>query len=443
MTTDRDLLVIGGGAAGLAAADAAASAGLRVALLEAGPAVGGLARAVQIGGEPVEAYYHHIFPQDRETLDLAGRLALGPDVEWRPASMGILHDSRVYPFNGPPDLLRFRPLSLPSRVRVGLATAVQLIRRDQLRLDRTPVDVESRRWYGSAAYQLLWQPLLEAKFGDLYRQLPMAWLVARLRQRAAGRRVDGDRLGYLNGSLRRLLVSYAALLERDGVDVVTNAQVRRLRRVDDAWQADVDVNGEAQRFTGRAVVAAVSGEILQRMTTVSPEYAEAIAAIPYRSVVCVLLEMTESISPHYWVNVTDRLGLGCVAIIEHTRFVPRERYAGRHVLYLAHYVDRDSPTWRASVDDMVGAVEPAFRALNPAYQRAWIVDAHVARDLYAQPVPQVGGPMPGLSIRTGVPGLLHASLAHIYPDDRGISLALRLGQRAGTAAVAHLARRSG
>jgi protoporphyrinogen oxidase len=349
--------------------------------------------------------------------------------------MSILHDGRIHPFNGPHDLLRFGPLSLPNRVRVGLATGVQLVRRDRFRIDRLQVEVESRRWFGSAAYQLLWQPLLEAKFGDLHRQLPMAWLVARIKQRAAGRRVDGDRLGYLNGSLGRLLASYAALLEGSGVEVVTTARVQSLRRVDDAWHTDLEVSGEPRSITSRAVVAALSGEILQPMTTVSPEYARAIGAIPYRGVVCVLLEMTESISPHYWVNVTDRLGLGCVAIIEHTRFVPRERYGGRRLLYLAHYVDRGSPTWAASADELIEAVEPAFRVLNEAYRRAWIVDAHLARDPYGQPVPQVGGTMPGLSIRTGVPGLIHASLAHVYPDDRGVSLALRLGRRAGEAVV--------
>ena len=47
--------------------------------------------------------------------------------------------------------------------------------------------------------------------------------------------------------------------------------------------------------------------------------------------------------------------------------------------------------------------------------------------------------MPSLPIETGLDGLLHASLAHIYPDDRGVSQALRLGARAANAADARLA----
>jgi protoporphyrinogen oxidase len=153
-------------------------------------------------------------------------------------------------------------------------------------------------------------------------------------------------------------------------------------------------------------------------------------AIPYRGIVCVLLELSRPLSPYYWVNVTDRLGLGCVGIIEHTNFIPPERYGGRTLVYLAHYVDRDGPTWSATPEQLVEAVIPAMHALNPAFERDWIVDIHVNRDPFAQPVPKVGGPMPTLTVDTGLPGLYHASLAHVYPDDRGVSKALALGRRA-------------
>lgn len=77
-----------------------------------------------------------------------------------------------------------------------------------------------------------------------------------------------------------------------------------------------------------------------------------------------------------------------------------------------------------------------MRALNPAFERDWIVDAHVNLDSFAQPVPKVGGPMPGLPTDTGLPGLLHASQAHVYPDDRGVSKAPALVARVAQAAIA-------
>ena len=54
--------------------DALVRAGFTVQVIEAAPAVGGLGRSVEVGGEDVEAYYHHIFPQDHETRALIDRL---------------------------------------------------------------------------------------------------------------------------------------------------------------------------------------------------------------------------------------------------------------------------------------------------------------------------------------------------------------------------------
>ncbi len=50
-------IVIGGGMAGLAAADTFQQAGHQVTVIEAKPTVGGLARSIVVGGEPIEACY--------------------------------------------------------------------------------------------------------------------------------------------------------------------------------------------------------------------------------------------------------------------------------------------------------------------------------------------------------------------------------------------------
>lgn len=424
---------------GLGAAADLRERGRSVLVVEAGPAVGGLARALRVGGEPIEAYYHHIFPQDRETRDLIDLAGLGDALEWLPASMGVMHQGRVHPFNGPMDVLRFSPLNPLQRVRLGAGTAAQLVRRDAGRLDRRSVDEDGPLSFGSTAYEMLWRPLLDAKFGEAARALPMAWLAARIRQRAGARSVHGDRLGYLRGSLGTLIEAYAAHVEGQGAEIRTSTRVVEMRQVSGEWVVELDNGSERSVVRARSVVACLSGQILGRLVPLPEPYGPQIDSIDYRGVVCALVELRRPLSSYYWVNVTDRLGLGCVGIIEHTNFIPAERYGGSHLVYLAHYVDRAGPTWSASPEDLLAAVEPAFRELNPEYERAWVTNMHVSRDPFAQPIPRVGGPMPGLPVETGLPGLIHASLAHIYPDDRGVSLAVKLGRRAAAAAEAHLA----
>ncbi len=434
-TATTDAVVIGAGMAGLAAADALRQRGRAVTLIEAAPGVGGLARAITVGGEPIEPYYHHLFPQDHETRELIDRLGLSDRLEWRRGSMAVMHDGHPYPFDSPLDLLRFAPLSPIDRLRAGVATGIQLVRPDRRRLDRAPVSREGPRWFGRRGYETLWRPLLEAKFGPHADAVAMAWLVARIRQRGGSRGATGDRLGYLRGSLGTLAEAYAARIVAAGVELRTATRVQRMRRTGDHWELELEGPDGAAALSAPAVIACLSGPILDRVVELPASYAAAMRAIPYRGIVCALLELSRPLSPYYWVNVTDRLGLGCVGIIEHTNFIPPERYGGRTLVYLAHYVERDGPTWSATPDELVDAVIPAMHALNPAFTRDWIVDLHVNRDPFAQPVPLVGGPMPALPIETGLPGLFHASLAHVYPDDRGVSRALALGASVAAAAA--------
>jgi protoporphyrinogen oxidase len=432
-----DVAVVGGGLAGLAAADALATRGFSVRLIEAGPVVGGLVRSVSVGGEEIEAYYHHIFPQDRELRELIERLGLGADLEWRKASTGVLEGGRVHPFDSVADLLRFGPLSLRARFRLGLGSGVALIRGRGRGLDRMRVGEAGPRWFGTKGYGVLWRPLLEGKFGPYAPDVALAWLVSRMKQRAnARKRGTGDRLGYVRGGLGSLARRYGEAIAAKGVRVSCESPVESIVRDGGCWR----VRFKGGQVAARAVVACLSGEALMGVTAVPDPYRAKIEAIPYRGVVCVLLELDRPLGRHYWVNLIQHTKLECLAVIEHTNFVPAERYGGRRLVYLTHYVEVGGRTWKASVDEIVGAAEEALRAVNPEFDRGWIKAAHLSRDRWAQPVPLAGGPMPELPLATGAPGLFHASLAHIYPDDRGASLAIRLGRRAAAAAAEWLDR---
>jgi protoporphyrinogen oxidase len=302
-------------------------------------------------------------------------------------------------------------------------------------MNGTPVAVDAPRWFGRPGYDTIWRPMLEAKFGPRAGDVAMAWLVARIRQRAGARRATGDRLGYLQGGTGALAAALAAAAREEDVDIRLSARIRSLHHEAGEWVATAETLDGEVTVTAPWVVACVSGPVLARLVELPAVYRDAVAAVPFRGIVCVLIELTESVSPYYWLNVTDRLGLGCVGIIEHTNLVGPERYGGRRLVYLAHYVDRADPAWTAGTEELIDAVLPAFRVLNPAFRENWIVDAHVARDPFAQPVPLAAGPMASLSMKPGLPGLVHASMAHVYPHDRGVAKAIGLGARAAAMVV--------
>ena len=204
--------------------------------------------------------------------------------------MAILHRGTVYPFDRPSDLLRFSAISVLSRLRFGVATAAQLVRRDASRMDDTPVSRDGPRWFGRSGYDTIWRPMLEAKFGAYAPDVAMAWLVARIRQRAGARKTTGDRLGYIRGGTGALAAAYAREIERRGAAIRTSTRVASLRQEGDAWIATTDAEGRTGDIAAAHVIACVSGPVLSRLVNLPPAYRAAVEATPYRGIVCVLLE---------------------------------------------------------------------------------------------------------------------------------------------------------
>src|SRR6185295_12187486 len=117
---DVPVLILGGGYAGLGAADTLGQAGMKSAVLEAGPSVGGLALCVQVGPVLVEGAYHHIKPQETELIGLIRELGLADQLRWTDTRMGFHTGGKTFPFSTPSDLLRFKPFNWRDKVRFGL-----------------------------------------------------------------------------------------------------------------------------------------------------------------------------------------------------------------------------------------------------------------------------------------------------------------------------------
>src|SRR3954467_9451887 len=116
------IAVLGAGVAGLAAGHPLTQAGHAVDVYERWPGLGGQAATLDVGeGHLLERYYHHLFTSDVHIAALYRELGMEDAIEWVPSSVAMYGDGKSYPFTSPLDLLRFEPLSLRSRIRMGLA----------------------------------------------------------------------------------------------------------------------------------------------------------------------------------------------------------------------------------------------------------------------------------------------------------------------------------
>jgi protoporphyrinogen oxidase len=450
--------VIGAGVAGLVAAHRLRGDGHVCDVYERWPGLGGQAATLDVGdGHLLERYYHHLFTSDRHIRGLYDELGMPGELEWRPSSVGMFAEGRAHPFTTPLDLLRFPPLSVRSRVRMGWAV-VMLQRRHR---DVGPFEhITAREWVqkamGREAWEKVWGPLLRGKFGERGDDVSAAWLWGKLtlRRQIKGKEARQELLGYprrswepLFGALRdsieagggRVLIDRPAvrLARDDGAFLVTGGAPQSFRRGHDP--RGFEQHGEPERYD--AVIATVPSDVFDQLLdpeladAIGPDYMGRVRAAEYQTALCFLLELDRRFGRFYWTNVADRK-LPFVGLIEHTNFVEPERYGGRRFLYVANYLPRGHELLGLSAEELLDVYEPGLRRVNPDFSRHWIRNMWLFREPAAQPVVTVGYPDRIPPLDTGVSGLVLANTTQIYPEDRGTNYAVRLGGDAARALLA-------
>jgi protoporphyrinogen oxidase len=423
-----EIAVVGAGLAGLTCALRLGQQGYRVGVFERYPRPGGLARAFEVGGEPLEAFYHHLFTSDTAYVGLAEELGVGPLIDWLPSRMGIWTDDRLWDFGTPTSLLRFRPLRLFDKVRFALATLYLQHRADPAPYEGVTAAQWVRKYQGERVWRTVWGPLLYQKFADEAEQVAMVWLWGKLRLRGRSRSKSGmgEQLGYMRGSFARLVDVLEQRIIEHGGEFHLTEPVRRIDRQGDAFQLAT----KAGTFTASEVVAAtpvpdyldIAGHLLEESEH------QRLAELKATGAICTVLEMSNSLTPYYWLNIADS-DMPFGGLVEHTNYIPAERYGGRHVLYISNYLFPDHPLYRAPKSRVLETYLPALTRINPEFDASWIFASHHFRADYAQPVVTRGyrGQIP--SMRSSVPGLYLCCMAQIFPEDRGQNYAIIYGDR--------------
>lgn len=430
--------VIGGGLAGLCGARELARAGHQVTVFEAFRENGGLAGSFEVAGNRLERFYHHVFATDVDFLDLVEETGLWDALEWHDDLKGNWIDGKIWPYSTPKDILTFGPMPAADRLRMAAASAWLTRVKDWSAYDGITAKAWIIKAMGPRVWRVLWEPLMASKFGPHADSINMAWFYGRVKSRfGVGKKgAPTGKLGYLKGSVHRLVQA----LERDiagaGGVLRTASPVRR-------------VHAEGGRVTGVETPQGVQPFDAVLATCAPPRFVEAaghllpeadrarLESLKYIGACVAVLELSESVSPTYWLNVLDK-DFPFVAVIEHTRMIPREEYQGRHIVYLAKYLDTDTDFWRLPNDKVLAHNYGWLRRVLPAFDERLVLGAHVMRAEHAQPIvtPGQGGRIP--PHRTAVRGLWMANMSQIYPEDRGMSYSVALGKRVAAEMAAEM-----
>lgn len=419
------VVVVGGGFTGLVAARALARQGLRVTLLESSPALGGLAAGFPICGTRLEKAYHYILTGDTDLLALIRDLGLDSELIQREGSVGIFDGTRTHPFTTALDVLRFAPLNLIDRLRLGLAMVrLQRTRRWQPLARQTARDWLARAC-GPDAMRAIWNPLLQGKFDRHWDQVSMAWLWARIHTRANSRRRGREWLGYVRGGFARLISALDTELRGAGVALRTSARVARLET---SAPRQLHLTDGTTLHYDRLLFTGPSGAFA-RLLPPDPAldgYRAQLDAIDYLGAICLVFASTQALTEQHWVNIHDPEAPFLV-LVNHTRLVGTDLYAGKHVYYLGCYRPPDSPWFQLDDATLTKRWLDYLKKINPAFDRQAITEHHVFRFSHAQHVVTCDHESRVPGFRTPLPGVYLANFSQIFPEDRGTNFAIRDG----------------
>ncbi|MCL4459696.1 MAG: NAD(P)/FAD-dependent oxidoreductase [Chloroflexi bacterium] len=412
-----DVIIIGAGLTGLAAAYVLTSRGRRTLVLEKDTDLGGLVQSYDFNGFAIEKYYHHMFVDDQHLLRLFRELGLEREISWKTGSTGYFIVGRTYRLDTPLEILRYDRLSLIDKMR--LALAVLQIRRKGLsaELDNT----SARRWIsqncGEGVFTNFFRPLLHSKFGPAMDQVSAAWLTARVRIRSS-RSVTGEQLGYPQHGFKSLVDALAARIKENGGSILASTAAERI--IVDARNTVQGVSTRKGEFYAPKVLSTVDPGTLRTLVNLP---GSDLTPLHYQGVSCALFGLKRKITNTYWLNL-DAPELPFGLLVEHTNFHDILEYGGAKMLYVVSYHADDGFMQQDEdkvIEQYLSGLRKGFDIL-PEDVLWWRLSRHKA-----------AGPIYAIGYRSLIPphelsvkGLFGAGMLYSYPD-RSMNDSVRQG----------------
>lgn len=420
--------VIGGGMLGLTLALRLAERGERVTVYERAATFGGLADVWQIGEVVWDRHYHVTLYSDTTLRALLANLGLESAMHWTTVGTGFYTGGKFFPMNNALDFLRFPPLGLIDKLRLGLTIFGGSRIEDPAPLE----DVSVERWLttrsGRKTFEKIWRPLLLAKLGDRYRETSAAFIWAIIVRLYAARRagLGAERFGYVEGGYARVLAALETRLRELGVRLEASANVTRV--TSGGAVATVELASEQQTHFDRVILTVAAPLAAAIVPALTADERDRLTSKVYGGIVCASLLLDEPLGPYYVTNLTDEW-VPFSAVIDMGNVVDRSTWNGGSLVYLPKYCRPDDALFEASDAEIEATFVAALERMYPNFQRERIRAFRVSRVRHVFPIATVGYSRRLPAIATSLPGVFVLNSTHIVNGTLNVNETLGLVER--------------
>jgi protoporphyrinogen oxidase len=423
--------IVGGGMLGMTLAHRLTQQGKRVTLFEAASALGGLASAWSLGDVVWDRFYHVILLSDTSLRALLGELALEHEIEWGETRTGFYTDGTLYSMSNTLEFLRFPPLGMLDKLRLGATIFYASKLRDCMKLERIAVTDWLRRWSGRQTFEKIWLPLLRAKLGENYSKASAAFIWAIIARMYAARRsgMKKEMFGYVPGGYTRVLERFAEVLDAEGVQVKLNHAVTRVQRLEADMHVEFE-NGQHEAF--EQIVLTVPAPLAARLCPgLTAAERNRLDAIQYQGIICASLVLKHPLADFYVTNITDSW-VPFTAVIEMSALVEPRHLGGHALVYLPKYVVPDDAAFALSDADLEAQFIGALSRLYPDFRRSDVLHFRVSRARYVLAVSTLNYSLLVPPMTTSIPGLHLVNSAQIVNGTLNVNETVQLAEQAIT-----------
>ena len=420
----RSIAILGAGPMGLSAAYYALRKGYKVEIFEAAPFAGGMASHFDFNGVSIEKFYHFICKSDIDLFQLLDELEIGDQLRWNETSMGYFIDNKLYEWGHPLALLKFDRLNLLEKIRYGLNAFLTSKRKNFNSIEGITAKDWLTSWIGKRPYELMWEKLLKYKFYEYQNEISASWIATRMKRVANSRKsIFQEQLGYLNGGSQTLIDKLSQKIIEKGGRVHLSSPVTKVL-IEEGKVKGIKLNDDKIHFD--TVFSTIPTPYIQDLLEFAPEkIRKKYNEITNIGVVCVIIKLAKSLTPHFWLNINDtRFEIPGLVEFSNLRILD----GGENIIYIPYYMPITNKKFSNNQDFFFKETLEYLKIINPELSENDVIDFSINKLKYAQPVCDSNFLKKIPNIESGIDNLYIADTSFYYPEDRGISESIKLAK---------------
>jgi protoporphyrinogen oxidase len=430
--------IVGGGLLGMTLAYRLAQHGKQVTLFEAGDRLGGLASPWELGNVVWDRHYHVTLLSDSYLRDLLKQLELEQDMKWVETRTGFYTDGQLYSLSNTLEFLKFPPLGLLDKLRLGATIFYASKVKTWRRLEKISVSQWLTRWSGRRTFEKIWLPLLRAKLGENYQKTSAAFIWATIYRMYAARRtgLKKEMFGYVPGGYARILNRFSHVLNEAGVRIKPRHKIRAISQSSSSGRIALEFQTGSLDYFDNVVLTIPSVAAPQVCEDLSDAEKARLNEVRYQGIVCASLLLKKPLSDFYVTNITDQ-NIPFTAVIEMSALVDRKHFGGHSLVYLPKYLDSDHPDFLISDDEIKDRFLAALKRMYAHFSPEDVLAFRVSRVRHVFPIPTLHYSEKVPPIETSTAGLYLVNSAQIVNGTLNVNETIQLAEQSLPKLLAH------